>query len=104
MWSLATKKQPPKLFRAAITSSTYPGFQYRYNGRIPQNLFNEVAAELGAMRQNLWIVCVRPMARLLGDILNVLLAAFCGTAVFGPVIDGSFITQSPMKALLHGPV
>ncbi|KAJ7670644.1 hypothetical protein DFH06DRAFT_1178629 [Mycena polygramma] len=47
MWSLATKKQPPKLFRAAITSSTYPGFQYRYNGRIPQNLFNEVAAEAG---------------------------------------------------------
>ncbi|KAJ7675705.1 Alpha/Beta hydrolase protein [Mycena polygramma] len=98
-------KTTPKLFRAAITSSTYLGFQYQYNGRVPQTLFNNVAAQ-AACNVTTPLECLRAVdSATLGEInLNVLLAAFYGTAVFGPVIDGSFITQSPMNALLHGHV
>jgi len=39
----------------------------------------------------------------LGDInVNVILAGFQGTFTFVPVVDGSFITQSPTDALLRG--
>jgi carboxylesterase type B len=33
---------------------------------------------------------------------NVILASFFGTTTFGPVVDGSFIAQSPTDALEQG--
>jgi carboxylesterase type B len=36
--------------------------------------------------------------------LNLMLASFYDTFSFAPVVDGSFITQSPTDALLQGKV
>ncbi|KAJ6477332.1 Alpha/Beta hydrolase protein [Mycena vitilis] len=98
-------KTSPKLFRAAITSSTYLPSLYKYNGKVPQTHFNDVAAQAGCNGTKP-LDCLRAVdAATLGGInVNTILNAFLGTFVFGPVIDGSFITQSPTNALLHGHV
>ncbi|KAJ7675719.1 Alpha/Beta hydrolase protein [Mycena polygramma] len=98
-------KTSPKLFRAAIASSTYLPSLYQYNGKVPQTHFNDVAARAGCNGTKP-LDCLRAVdAATLGDInVNTIVAAFLGTFAFGPVIDGSFITQSPTNALLHGHV
>ncbi|KAJ7134871.1 Alpha/Beta hydrolase protein, partial [Mycena epipterygia] len=98
-------KTEPKLFRAAITSSTFLPSQYKFNDRIPQTLFNDVASQAGCNGTNA-VDCLRAVdAALLQEInLNVIIAGFTGTFTFVPVVDGSFITQSPTDALLKGEV
>ncbi|KAF7365109.1 Carboxylic ester hydrolase [Mycena venus] len=93
----------PRLFRAAIASSTFLPSQYRYNDRIPQALFNEVAAEAGCDGAEP-LDCLRKVdCTILGDInVKITLAGFQGTFSFGPVIDGSFITHGPTDTLLQG--
>ncbi|KAJ7132402.1 Alpha/Beta hydrolase protein [Mycena epipterygia] len=96
-------KTKPKLFRAAITSSTFLPSQYQYNDRIPQTLFNSVATQAGCNNTNV-LDCLRTVdAALLQEInLDLIIAGFTGTFTFVPVVDGSFITQSPTDGLAQG--
>ncbi|KAJ6585113.1 Alpha/Beta hydrolase protein [Mycena capillaripes] len=93
----------PPLFRAAITSSTFLVSHYQYNHRIPQTAFNEVVTQAGCNNTKP-LDCLRALdgATLEEINLNMILADFQGTFPFSPVVDGSFITQSPTDALLHG--
>ncbi|KAJ7134870.1 Alpha/Beta hydrolase protein [Mycena epipterygia] len=98
-------KTEPKLFRAAITSSTILPSQYQFNDRIPQTLFNDVASQARCNDTHV-LDCLRAVdAALLQEInLNMIIAGFTGTSTFVPVVDGSFITQSPTDVLLKGEV
>ncbi|KAF7365090.1 Carboxylic ester hydrolase [Mycena venus] len=93
----------PRLFRAGITSSTFLPSQYPYNGKIPQALFNEVASQAGCNGTES-LNCLRAVdSTTLADInINIILAGFAGTFTFSPVVDGSFITQSPTDAFSQG--
>ncbi|KAF7342778.1 Carboxylic ester hydrolase [Mycena sanguinolenta] len=90
----------PQLFRAAITSSAYLPSQYWYNDSIPQNLFDNISAQAGCGVLDA-LDCLRTVdtARLREINQNIISASLYGTTTFGPVVDGSFITQSPMVAL-----
>ncbi|KAJ7625350.1 Alpha/Beta hydrolase protein [Mycena polygramma] len=70
-----------------------------------QAVFNDVAAQAGCNGTEV-LDCLRAVDTVtLVDInVNTILAGFQGTYTFVPVIDGSFITQSPTDALLHGKV
>ncbi|KAJ7838686.1 alpha beta-hydrolase [Mycena leptocephala] len=98
-------KTSPKLFRAVITSSTFMPSQYHYDSSIPQTLFNEVAGRAGCTGTKP-LDCLRAVdSATMEDInLNLMLASFYDTFSFAPVVDGSFITQSPTDALLQGKV
>ncbi|KAJ7819378.1 Alpha/Beta hydrolase protein [Mycena olivaceomarginata] len=93
----------PQLFRAAITSSTFIPSQYYYNAAIPRTLFDEVATQAGCNGPKP-LDCLRAAdSATMADInRNVMLASFENTFPFGPVIDGSFVTQSPTDALFQG--
>ncbi|KAJ6508627.1 Alpha/Beta hydrolase protein, partial [Mycena sanguinolenta] len=93
----------PKLFRAAMTSSTYLGYQYNYNGEIPQAAFNLVVAQAGC-NVTKPLDCLRGLdSATLAEInVNLITDAFTGTFLFYPVVDGSFIMQSPTDALAKG--
>ncbi|KAK6992455.1 carboxylic ester hydrolase [Favolaschia claudopus] len=90
----------PPLFRAAITSSAFLPSQYLYNHTIPQTLFNKVVEQAGCSGPTP-LECLRGVdsASLANINLNTILAGFQGTFSFVPVVDGSFITQSPTIAL-----
>ncbi|KAJ6462025.1 Alpha/Beta hydrolase protein [Mycena vitilis] len=98
-------KTNPPLFRAAITSSTFLPSQYLYNNRVPQTVFNDVAAQAGCNGTEA-LDCLRAVdtATLVDINVNTITAGFQGTFTFVPVIDGSFIRQSPTDALLRGEV
>nr|GAT44231.1 predicted protein [Mycena chlorophos] len=98
-------KTQPQLFTAAITSSSYAALQYPYNHWAPQGVFNNVSALAGcATSTNL--DCLRAVdADTLGSInLALGLEAFYGTLAFAPVVDGSFIVESPLIQLAKGQV
>ncbi|KAF7293283.1 Carboxylic ester hydrolase [Mycena chlorophos] len=98
-------KTQPQLFTAAITSSSYAALQYPYNHWAPQGVFNNVSALAGcAASTNL--DCLRAVdADTLGSInLALGLEAFFGTLAFAPVVDGSFIVESPLIQLAKGEV
>ncbi|KAJ7259567.1 Alpha/Beta hydrolase protein [Mycena haematopus] len=96
-------KTHPKLFRAAMTSSTYIGSQFNYNNKIPQAVFNDVASQAGCNVTNP-LHCLRGVdsATLANINVNTMTAGFTGTFTFYPVIDGSFILQSPTDTLSQG--
>ncbi|KAJ7258056.1 Alpha/Beta hydrolase protein [Mycena haematopus] len=100
-------KTSPKLFRAAMTSSTLFPSQYQYNNKIPQAVFDDVAAQAGCNGTKP-LDCLRAAdsATLANINLNVILAGFGNNLTFNfvPVIDGSFITQSPTESLSQGKV
>ncbi|KAJ7704488.1 Alpha/Beta hydrolase protein [Mycena rosella] len=97
-------KTEPQLFRAAITSSTLLPSQYMYNDRIPQTRFNNVATEAGCTAADA-LECLRGVdAAALQEINLNLTPGFQGTVTFVPVIDQSFITQSPTELLAQGSV
>ncbi|KAJ7704491.1 Alpha/Beta hydrolase protein [Mycena rosella] len=98
-------KTDPQLFRAAITSSTFLPSQYEYNARIPQIFFNDVAAQAECTAADA-LECLRGIdgAELQEINLNVIIAGFQGTFTFVPVIDESFIMQSPTELLAQGSV
>ncbi|KAJ7188730.1 Alpha/Beta hydrolase protein [Mycena filopes] len=93
-------KTSPPLFRAAMTSSSFLPSQYLYNGRIPQAMFNQVTALAGCTGGGA-LNCLRAIdSTSLQDInLNVDAAGFEEIISFAPVVDGSFIQQSPTEAL-----
>ncbi|KAF9479979.1 alpha/beta-hydrolase [Pholiota conissans] len=96
----------PPLFRAAMTSSTYLPSQYAFNDRIPELLFSEVVAQTNCTSAKDSLECLRSVD------VNTLQAAnteinasgFFGTFVFVPVIDGTFITESPTKLFQQGKI
>ncbi|KAJ6585078.1 alpha beta-hydrolase [Mycena capillaripes] len=96
-------KTNPPLFRTAITSSTFLPSQYQYNSRVPETIFNEVATQAGCNGTQT-LDCLRTVdGGKLADInVNVIVAGLQGTFTFVPVIDGTFITQSPTDALRDG--
>ncbi|KAJ6508683.1 Alpha/Beta hydrolase protein [Mycena sanguinolenta] len=96
-------KTSPQLFRAAITSSTFIPSQYHYNDTIPQAWFDDVAAQAGCNGTAL-VDCLRAVdsATMANINIDVNLASFEYTFPFCPVVDGSFITQSPTDALMQG--
>ncbi|KAJ7366930.1 Alpha/Beta hydrolase protein [Mycena albidolilacea] len=98
-------KTSPPLFRAAITSSTFLPSQYGYADTVPTTLFNDVAGQAGCNGTKP-LNCLRTVdgATLANININTILAGFFGTFTFVPVIDGSFITQSPTTALSQGKV
>ncbi|KAJ7134842.1 Alpha/Beta hydrolase protein [Mycena epipterygia] len=66
-------------------------------------LFNDVATQAGCNDTNS-LECLRAVdAALLQEInLDLIMAGFTGMFTFVPVVDGSFITQSPTDALVQG--
>ncbi|KAJ7188744.1 Alpha/Beta hydrolase protein [Mycena filopes] len=83
-----------------MTSSTFLPSQYPYNGRIPEAVFNQVTAQAGCTGEGA-LGCLRALnSTTLQDInLDVDVAGFEFLISFAPVVDGSFITQSPTEAL-----
>ncbi|THV05590.1 alpha/beta-hydrolase [Dendrothele bispora CBS 962.96] len=96
----------PKLFRAAMTSSTYLPSQYAYNSRISEALYNEVVSQANCAESINTLDCLRSArTEVLATVnTNISLDAFYGTFLFVPVIDGSFITQRPTEVLKQGKV
>ncbi|KAJ7649060.1 alpha beta-hydrolase [Mycena polygramma] len=94
-------KTKPQLFRAAITSSTFLPSQYNYNDRIPELLYGEVVAQTNCSQATDTLICLRAadVNALENANLNISAAAFFGTYVFVPVVDGEFITQRPTISL-----
>ncbi|KAF7346430.1 Carboxylic ester hydrolase [Mycena sanguinolenta] len=110
----------PKLFRAAITSSTFLPSQYNYNDTIPQvrilqpklGMFFSLPSRFPRLIDDPScngtdpLGCLRTVdSATLGEInMNVIEHGFQGTFTFVPVVDGSFIVQSPTDSLIQGKV
>ncbi|KAJ7238019.1 Alpha/Beta hydrolase protein [Mycena rebaudengoi] len=98
--------QPP-LFRGAIASSPFLPSQYRYNDRIPELIFSQIANQANCSSAAESMVCLRDTdvntLQTINTDLN--LKAYFGTFFLVPVIDGTFIiTQSATKSLAEGKV
>ncbi|KAF7293276.1 COesterase domain-containing protein [Mycena chlorophos] len=98
-------KTKPQLFRAAITSSTFAAIQYPYNHWVPQGLFDTIA-DLANCTNATKLDCLRAVdAETLSSInLEVGRAAFYGIPAFLPVVDGTFVAESPLIQLAKGDV
>ncbi|KAJ7131992.1 alpha beta-hydrolase [Mycena filopes] len=96
----------PRLFRGAITSSTFLPSQYQYNDRIPELLFSEVVAQTNCATATDAMSCLRAAnaTALQTANTNINLGGFFGTFVFVPVVDGTFITQRPTLSFMQGKV
>ncbi|KAJ6524284.1 Alpha/Beta hydrolase protein [Mycena vulgaris] len=99
-------KTHPQLFRAAITSSAFLPSQYNYNDRIPELLFSEVVAQTNCTAAADLMACLRAadVSALENANININGAAFFGSWMFVPVVDGEFITQRPTLSLAQGRV
>ncbi|KAF8995799.1 alpha/beta-hydrolase [Hymenopellis radicata] len=88
----------PPLFKRGITSSTAILTQYRYDDSIPEGHYADVLREAKLMPD---LKCLRklPEEKLAEINKEVASRGFFGSFVFVPVVDGSFITQSPSQAL-----
>ncbi|KAI9457054.1 Alpha/Beta hydrolase protein [Boletus coccyginus] len=95
--------QPP-LFNAAITSSTFLPPHYNYNDRLPQLLYNEVVSMTGCGSSADTFTCLQSVEVETLQVANYNLAgaAFYPTAVFVPVVDGTFILERPTITLAKG--
>ncbi|KAF5342611.1 hypothetical protein D9611_001408 [Ephemerocybe angulata] len=94
--------QPP-LFKQAILSSIYLPPQFKYNEQIPEAIFNDVATQAGCGSASDKLECLR-----LGSVDSSVLdevhkavdaAGFFRTYTFTPVVDGTFIRDSPVQAI-----
>ncbi|KAJ7864548.1 Alpha/Beta hydrolase protein [Mycena leptocephala] len=96
----------PQLFRGVITSSTFLPSQYHYNDRIPELLYSEVVAQTNCSAATDSLACLRSadVNALEAANANISGAAFYGTFIFVPVVDGEFITQRPTISLAQGKV
>ncbi|KAL0565125.1 hypothetical protein V5O48_016909 [Marasmius crinis-equi] len=94
----------PKLFKAGISSSTYMAGQYEYNDDVPKNLYNEVVSQTNCSSSSDSLACLRAAdtTSLASANVNINLAGFSGTFSIVPVLDGTYITQSPTAALKQG--
>ncbi|KAJ7149873.1 Alpha/Beta hydrolase protein [Mycena crocata] len=96
----------PQLFRGAITSSTFLPSQYKYNDRIPELVYSEVVAQTNCTTAADSLTCLRAADAAVLETVNLQIQndSFFGTFTLVPVVDGSFIRQSPTLSLLHGKV
>ncbi|KAG6914514.1 hypothetical protein DXG01_016846 [Tephrocybe rancida] len=94
-------KTSPPLFRGAISSSSFLPSQYTYNDVVPQTLYNDVVSQANCASSTDTLACLRAVDATTLQIVNTNLSgnAFFGTFIFVPVVDGTFITQRPTKAL-----
>lgn len=96
----------PSLFRSAITSSTFVPSQYMYNSRIPEAVYNETVTRAGCHSSKSSLECLRKLGSedLIALNIAVCTNGFYGTFTFGPVVDGTFVAQSPTQAIREGKV
>ncbi|KAJ6498372.1 alpha/beta-hydrolase [Mycena vitilis] len=99
-------KTSPQLFRGAITSSTFLPSQYRYDDHVPEWIFSQVLAQTNCTSAPDALTCLRgiDITKLSAVNTNINNAAFYGTFLTVPVVDGTFITQRPTLSLLEGKV
>ncbi|KIL64433.1 hypothetical protein M378DRAFT_11449 [Amanita muscaria Koide BX008] len=95
----------PPLFRAAMISSSYLPPQYTYDHYVPEGVYNDVLAHTGCSSSSNTIECLRTTdaALLQTANKNAVTAFIVGSSLqfsmtFGPVVDGTFITQRPTEA------
>ncbi|KAG8212820.1 Alpha/Beta hydrolase protein [Butyriboletus roseoflavus] len=95
--------QPP-LFNAAITSSTFLPSQYYYNDRVPQLVYDEIAAMTGCTSNADTFTCLQSVKAETLQTVNYDVAGsgFYGTFVFVPVVDDTFILERPTVTLAKG--
>ncbi|KAJ7149765.1 alpha beta-hydrolase [Mycena crocata] len=93
----------PQLFRRAITSSTFLPSQYKYNDRIPELVYSEVVAQTNCTTAADPLTCLRAADAAVLETANLKIQndSFFGSFTLIPVVDGSFIRQSPTFSLLH---
>ncbi|KAJ3561270.1 hypothetical protein NP233_g10298 [Leucocoprinus birnbaumii] len=94
----------PRLFRGAMTVSTYLPPQYAYNSRIPEQAFTWTVEQTGCSSAPDELECLRQIdVELLNKAnVNITNKGFYGLFTFVPVVDGSFITDRPTELLLRG--
>ncbi|KAF4613473.1 hypothetical protein D9613_008007 [Agrocybe pediades] len=99
-------KTKPSLFRAAITSSAYLPSQYKYNSHIPETIYSQVVSLTNCTSSADTLECLRqaPVEILQAANAAILQNGFFGTFTFVPVVDGSFITDSPTNLIRQGKV
>ncbi|KAI0782412.1 cephalosporin esterase [Irpex lacteus] len=95
--------QPP-LFKGAISSSLFVPSQYRFNDRIPEQIYTEFVQQTGCANATDTFECLVNVDE--GTLQNanivINLSGFFGTFVVVPVIDGEFITDSPSRQIESG--
>ncbi|KAJ7302881.1 Alpha/Beta hydrolase protein [Mycena albidolilacea] len=94
----------PKLFRGAITSSSWLPSQYRFDDPVPELAFNEVLTQTNCATATDSMSCLRALDTAVLQAVNGNISRFKGTIPFPPVVDGVFITQRPTLSLLEGKV
>ncbi|KAJ7848812.1 alpha beta-hydrolase [Mycena olivaceomarginata] len=94
----------PKLFRGAITSSSWLPSQYRFDDPVPELAFNEVLTQSNCATATDSMSCLRGLDTAVLQAVNGNISRFKGTIPFPPVVDGVFITQRPTLSLLEGKV
>ncbi|KAE9396306.1 alpha/beta-hydrolase [Gymnopus androsaceus JB14] len=94
----------PPLFRAAIINSVFLPSQYVYNDPIPKAIYTEVVSQANCSSSSDTLGCLRKaeVTVLATAHKSIGRATFFGTFIPVPVVDGTFITQSPLKALKAG--
>ncbi|KAF7351809.1 COesterase domain-containing protein [Mycena venus] len=94
----------PKLFRGAITSSSWLPSQYRFDDPVPELAFNEVLTQTNCATATDSMSCLRALDTAVLQAVNGNISRFKGTIPFPPVVDEVFITQRPTLSLLEGKV
>lgn len=98
-------KTHPPLFKNAVLNSPFFPYQYEYDHPIPSGLFKELTDAVGCSRARHPLDCLRekPLIPDLRD-ANIRIAekSVYGVLTWVPVIDHTFITTPPSKALLPG--
>ncbi|KAL0945396.1 hypothetical protein HGRIS_000890 [Hohenbuehelia grisea] len=94
----------PPLFRAAITGSTFLPSQYKYDDTVPEALYKAFVSQSGCSSAVDTLACLRTTdISILQDANhNITLTGYFGTFTSSPVIDGTFITRSPVEILQRG--
>lgn len=95
--------QPP-VFRRAITSSTFLPFQYKFDDPIPETVFSDVAKGVNCTDSADVMECLRSVSPDALETVNVNLGLsdFFGEFIFVPVVDGTFIPESPVAIITRG--
>ena len=110
----------PPLFRRAMTSSTFLPSQYNYNDVIPEvslgsptyivrrvahmsmkKVYAQLLQETSCQDASDTLACLRAVdvSILQAANANISLSQFAGEFQWVPVIDGSFIRESPVEAI-----
>jgi len=96
----------PPLFANAMTDSTFLPLQYPFDHPVPEAIFANTTARTNCSGSNDVMSCLRNVSTSDLQAVNVALSelAFAQIFYWVPVIDGSFITDSPTAVLTSGKV